>query len=97
MPNNNATRQRYRNSAYNLYSNKAYYNEVMRVMNPNSKIVYVANTTKPNKKYTAFKSGRSRYVLTADGFLFRLAPGSNIKRINNKSQLVANLLHGSRN
>lgn len=97
MPNNNATRRNYLRTAYNKSSNKNYYNYVMRVRNPNSTIVYVANTTKPNKKYTAFKSGRSRYVLTADGFLFRLAPGSNIKRINNKSQLVANLLHGSRN
>lgn len=94
MPNNNATRNAYRRTAYNLYSNRNYYNQVMRVMNPNSMFKFVANTRKPNNKYTAFKSGNKRYVLTSDGYLFMLPNATkNLKKLN-KAVIVANMLHG---
>ena len=66
----------------------------MRIMNPKSKFMFTPNTRKSNNRYTAFKSGKHRYVLTSNGYLFKLPPGgyNNLKN----AQIVAYMSHGVR-
>lgn len=90
MPNNQASRNNYMRHRYNRNRSRNVYNHVMSRIIPSTINRYVKNTRKPNnKKYQAFKAGKTRFVLTSDGFLFRLPANTRNTRNLSKSAIIA--------
>ncbi len=89
MPNNKDSRNNYMRNRYNNTKSRNIYNHVMSRIIPDSINRYIKNTTKPNKKYLAFKAGKTRFVLTSDGFLFRLPANPRNTRNLSNSTIIA--------